>query len=241
MPIEKHGFSIIIPTRGRGRELKRAIDSVIIQTYIDWELIIVNDGGPEPDRIDDPRIKYLTQDRLNKAYARNLGMENATKEWICWLDDDDAYVNCYLEVLNQCINEYPEYKLFNFGGILYRAKGERFNEQFRDTILREPFEHEDHAFFVAGKIATGHFIFHRDLLADPEAGPIPKEINPYLFGDNMKTRFPELMTHYGPLYMQMGKELGNPWGDDFAQYYILTRKYKHKVLPFNLYIQFCRV
>jgi hypothetical protein len=165
-------------------------------------------------------------------------MENATKEWICWLDDDDAYVNCYLEVLNQCINEYPEYNLFNFGGILYRAKGERFNEQFRDTILREPFEHDDHADFHSGSIATGHFIFHRDLLKDCV---MPKEINPYRCADAMKTRFPELMQHYGPLYMQGGKELGNPWGDDFAQYYILTRKYKHKVLPFNLYIQFCRI
>jgi glycosyltransferase involved in cell wall biosynthesis len=236
-----HSFSIIIPTRGRNKELTRATKSILAQSYEDWELIIVNDGGPEPEHIEDPRIKYLYQERYNKAYARNLGMEAATKEWICWLDDDDAYAQCYLEVLNQQIDEFPEYKVFNFGGILYRSKGSREAPIFRDTIFREPYVIEDHQFFVAGKIATGHFVFHRDLLIDPEAGPIPKAINHYLFADMMKVRFPELMDHYGPLYMQGGEELGNPWGDDYAQFFILTRKYISKVLPFYLYIQYCRL
>lgn len=236
--MKSNKFSIIIPTRGESLKLQRAIQSVLSQTYQEWELIIVNDAGPTPKLPDDPRVTLYEQPRLNKSYARNLGMEHAIHEWICWLDDDDAYINFYLEALDQAITEFPEYRLFNFGGIVVRAKGTRGDEKFRDVVFREPFEHEDHARFYAGKIATGHFIFHRSLLSEDI---LPKETNPYLFADAMKKRFPELMEHYGPLYMEGGKELGNPWGDDFAAWYVLTRNNKHKTLPFYLYIQFCRL
>jgi len=220
-------------------KLARAVNSVLTQTYQNWELVVVNDAGPTPQLPDDPRITVLEQPRLNKSYARNLGTEHSKNDWMCWLDDDDGYMPTYLEIINQSINEYPEYQLFNFGGIIFRAKGSRDNQLFSDTILREPFEHEDHVVFKSGKIATGHFVFHRNAMN--EVGMIPKETNPYLFADAMKKKYPELKEFYGPLYMEGGKELGNPWGDDFSMYYMLTRKYKHKTLPFHLYVQYARV
>src|SRR3990167_9624741 len=97
-------FSIIIPAYSRINKLERAVRSVISQTYPNWELIVVNDGGPQFELPQDSRIKIFEQPHLNRCFARNLGMKESKNNWICWLDSDDAYINVYLEVLNQFIN-----------------------------------------------------------------------------------------------------------------------------------------
>jgi len=239
----ENSFSIVIPFGKHPPLLTRAVKSILSQTYENWELIIVNDGSPEevvrevvPE---DPRIHIYTQPHLNRCFARNLGMAKAKNDWICWLDSDDAYINTYLEICNQSINEFPEYKLFNFGSIVFRAKGARGSEQFSDTTIREPFEHEDHIEFHSGRIATGSFFFHRSLYE--ELGGLPEVTSPYSLADEAKKLFPSLLLLYGPLYLEGGKELGNPWGDDYFLYYKFTRKYKHKVLPFYLYIQYAHL
>lgn len=237
----QNSFSIVIPFGKRPELLMRAVKSILSQTYDNWELIIVDDGtGVDMKQFElDSRIKILHQEHRNRCPARNLGMKNATKDWICWLDSDDSYINAYLETCNQVINENPEYKLFNFGSIVFRAKGTRAEQSFKDTVIREPFEHEDHAQFPSGRIASGSFIFRRECL--DESGYLPDVTNPYALADAAKKEFPEMMKWYGPLYMEGGKEIGNPNGDDYLMYYKLTRKFKHKVVPYYLYIQFAHL
>src|SRR3954470_19029199 len=100
----------------RGGMVQRAIKSIINQQFPDWELILVNDGSPDPSIAPllekfvalDNRIKVVTQENLNRAYARNNGMENASGEWICWLDSDDEYVSHYLRELDQATKDFPE-------------------------------------------------------------------------------------------------------------------------------------
>ena len=238
----KNKFSIIIPFGKRAELLPRAVNSILSQTYPEWELIIVDDGtemdveGLLPK---DNRIKVLHQAHLNRIYAQNMGMEAAVGDWLCLLDSDDAYMPHYLEACNQFIEEFPEYKLFNFGSIVFSAKGTRGSELFNESHLREVFEHEDFAEFRGGVIAQGNFIFHR--LAFQDVGPMPPSTSPYGFADEMKKRFPDLLKSYGPLYREGGKELGNPWGNDFALYFMLTRKYKHKTIPLHLYIQYAHL
>jgi len=238
----ENSFSIIIPFGKHPEWLSRAVKSIIIQTYPKWELLVVDDGtGVDVESLFplDERITVLHQPHLNRCFARNLGMAHAKNDWICWLDADDSYVNCYLEVLNEAINEFPDYKLFTFGSVVFRKKGTRAEEFFRDTVVREPFEHEPHAEFQSGRIATGNFIFHRSCYED--VGGLPEVTNPYTLADKAKEEFPKLMEWYGPRYLEGGKELGNPYGDDYYQYYKLTRKYEHKTLPYYLYIQFAHL
>ncbi len=87
-------ISVIIPTYNRGYIIKRAIDSVINQTFDDWELIIVDDGSDDNTNeivndYKDDRIKYIrNRDRKGACYSRNLGMQNAMGEYFCFLDSD---------------------------------------------------------------------------------------------------------------------------------------------------------
>ena len=235
----QNSFSIIIPYCGKLDKVDRAVNSILGQTYTNWELILVNDDGPVYEAPKDSRISSFHQEHKNRCFARNLGMERSTKDWICWLDSDDSYINTYLEILNQEINDNPDYKVFNFGAIIFTQKGTRQLPQFNSTRIREPFGLKDYEEFASGHIGTGHFIFHRQVYQ--KIGGLPQVINCYKLADAAKTEFPEMKKWFGPLYMEGGKEIGNPWGDDYYMFYKITRKFKCKTLPYYLYIQYAHL
>ena len=88
--------SVIIPTYNCARYLPGAIESVLRQTYRDFEVIVVNDGSPDDtDSAVAPyldRITYIKQANLGAPAARNRGLAASTGELIAFLDDDDEWV-----------------------------------------------------------------------------------------------------------------------------------------------------
>ena len=92
-------FSVIMATHSRPRLLEEAIDSVLGQTFEDWELIVIDDNGAIPAKVpDDPRIKLLRNStNLGPAASRNLGFQMARGEFIAVLDDDDLYAKDRLQ------------------------------------------------------------------------------------------------------------------------------------------------
>lgn len=112
-----NSISIIMATYNRAHTLPRAINSVLAQTFQDWELIIIDDGSTdETDKIlsdfSDPRIKVLRHSpNRGVAFARNRGLDIMTGEWFTLLDSDDEILSNALEVLlevprriDHCIN-----------------------------------------------------------------------------------------------------------------------------------------
>lgn len=91
-------ISIITPTHKRVDSLKRAVESVLSQTYHNWEMIIINDS-PSDDSyinfassINDQRIRYYMNDRnRGMNFTRNVGLDHlsADSKWVLFLDDDD--------------------------------------------------------------------------------------------------------------------------------------------------------
>ncbi len=96
------GISIIIPTHNRKNKLQNAIRSVLIQTYQNYEVIVVNDAGEDVqniiDEFTDHRIKLINHDH-NKGLgaARNTGIKAASGKYIALLDDDDIFYENHLE------------------------------------------------------------------------------------------------------------------------------------------------
>ena len=261
-------FSVIIPVYSeveplqsgasgsrhfRGLTVQRAIKSILAQQFPDWELILVDDGCADdftPEILDkfadsDPRIKVIHQANLNRAVARNAGMEAATGEWICWMDSDDEYMTHYLREMNQATKDFPEYKIFNFGSILHWPD--------HRTTLRPVFqpaiEGKGHEWFRSGHIGCGSFIFRKDLWSSKKKYRIPDEPNPYQFAADSK--FPLRFTEDEPYVenpttafqdgvKRHGLSIGNPWGDDFLQFYLLTRDNHSKPLDVYLYIVYPR-
>lgn len=103
-------FSIITPTYNRSHLIGKGIESVINQSYDNWELIVIDDGSTDNTEeivksFDDERLKYHWQENQERSIARNNGIDKATGAWICFLDSDDYYQIDYLDNLNKYINK----------------------------------------------------------------------------------------------------------------------------------------
>jgi len=107
------GYSIILQSylgeyqgcaSDRENKLRRAINSVINQTYKDWELLVISDGCPKTIQIASEfrgvRIFVLPKQKLWTGVLRNVGISKATKKYIMYLDSDDMYTPTYLKDLN---------------------------------------------------------------------------------------------------------------------------------------------
>jgi glycosyltransferase involved in cell wall biosynthesis len=99
--------SVIIPCYNLGEYLDEAVDSVLGQTYTDYEIILVDDGSTDPftrERVAaqqaKPRVKVFTTENQGLARTRNFGIEQSRGIYICCLDADDRY---HRDFLAECV------------------------------------------------------------------------------------------------------------------------------------------
>ncbi len=116
-------FSVIIPTFNRALTIGRAIDSVLGQTFTDWELIIVDDGSTDETKLivsqyKDSRIIYFWQENQERSAARNQGVEIASSSWICFLDSDDAFMPHHLFSFYNGMLDFPGYDMYRTGFVI---------------------------------------------------------------------------------------------------------------------------
>lgn len=115
-------FSIIMPTYNRAFCIEKAIDSVMAQTYQEFELVIVDDGSTD-DTEDVIRAKYSKELESKKIVykkienggvckARNCGQTLAQNDWVAYLDSDNQMRPIYLEEFRNHIVNYPKYQMF---------------------------------------------------------------------------------------------------------------------------------
>jgi len=89
--------SVVIPTYGHERYIAATLESVFAQSFLDREIIIVNDGSPDCTArllapfADDRRISYVEQAHAGPSAARNYGLQMARGEFVAFLDDDDVW------------------------------------------------------------------------------------------------------------------------------------------------------
>lgn len=127
-------FSVVIPTYNRSNEIKRAINSVLLQTFQDFEIIVVDDGSTDAtidvvNSIDDSRIKIVSQNNSGATVARNSGILNSKGAYVSFLDSDDEWLPSMLEnqyacfisdeevgcVYSDVLIKNPSGKIINFG------------------------------------------------------------------------------------------------------------------------------
>lgn len=103
--------SVIVPTFNRAALCKRAVESVLAQTYRNLEVIVVDDGSVDDTREMlagfDERVRYLWQQNAGVSAARNLGIESAQGEFLAFLDSDDSWLPWKLEAQLAILQAYP--------------------------------------------------------------------------------------------------------------------------------------
>jgi len=97
-------ISCIIPTHNRSVKLVKAIESVLSQTYIELEILVVDDQSIDNTKavveamiLNDRRIRYYRNPNKGANNARNFGIQHANGKFIAFLDDDDVWMNSKLE------------------------------------------------------------------------------------------------------------------------------------------------
>jgi glycosyltransferase involved in cell wall biosynthesis len=94
--------SVIIPVYGTASFVGEALDSVLTQTCSDYEIIVINDGSPDSEILEDilkpyqHRITYIVQENRGSSGARNTGLKAARGEYVAMLDSDDKWHPDYI-------------------------------------------------------------------------------------------------------------------------------------------------
>lgn len=131
---KKPRVSVIIPTYNRGWIIREAIDSVMVQDYRDFELIVVDDGSTDntPDILDSFRdeIRVLRQENQGVSAARNRGLAAASGRFIAFLDSDDLWLPQKLLRQVEFFNKNPDAQICQTEETWIR-KGVRVNPKKR--------------------------------------------------------------------------------------------------------------
>ena len=110
-------------TYNRSKTIDKTIESVVNQTYKNWELIVIDDGSTDNTKeiitiykTNDKRIKYLFQQNKERSEARNNGIAKANGEYICFIDSDDLFHKNHLLFINKSIQEHRNKKAIYITG-----------------------------------------------------------------------------------------------------------------------------
>lgn len=103
-------FSIIIPVYNVEEYIIKCIESVLNQTYKDYEIIVVNDGTKDQsiEKIKDFPVKIINQENQGLSEARNTGIKNAKGEYLIFLDSDDYINKELLQKVNESTKNNPD-------------------------------------------------------------------------------------------------------------------------------------
>ena len=125
-------FSIIIPLYNKAHYVRKTLDSIVSQTFTDWECIIVDDGSTDNSAAICEEfihsfihssvhpIRLVKQANSGVAAARNNGVAASKGEYLCFLDADDWWEPMFLEEMDRLIKEYPDAGLYATNYVYYK-------------------------------------------------------------------------------------------------------------------------
>ena len=168
-------FSVILPTYNRAFCVRQAIDSLLRQTYQNFELIVVDDGSSDDTEnvirahygkeLKSGKIKYLFVENGGVCKARNHGLRQVSNDWVAYLDSDNELCTYFLETFVREIVCHPDARNF-YARLVCRNSGKKVGRPFDfESLLKSNF------------IDLGVYVHHRSLI--DEVG---------MFDENM-TRF----------------------------------------------------
>ena len=155
--------SVILPTYNGEKYIKEAIDSIINQTFTDWELIVVNDCSTDSTitiineyERKDSRIKVINNPYNQKLpKSLNIGFSSAEGEYLTWTSDDNIFLPSALDEMNSFLDQNPN-------KIMVRARYTIIDEN--GNYLYEPDGYDSETVFVNNCIGAC-FLYRRDVLS----------------------------------------------------------------------------
>jgi len=163
--------SVIIPTYNREKYVARAVDSVLAQTYRDFEIIIVDDGSTDQTQQVlagyGDRIRYVYQENAGPGAARNLGIRISTGEYLAFLDSDDMWMLAFLQKTVATLAAHPEVDVVTTG--LYVGPADRKREAHLEGVQTGPWQlpprcPRRHLPFLLNGFCAGTLVVRREVV-----------------------------------------------------------------------------
>ena len=142
-------ISIIVPIYNTEKYLRQCLDSILNQTYTNFEVLLVNDGSTDSSGMicqeyveNDSRFRYFEKENGGVSSARNLGLERSGGAYITFIDSDDWVEPNYLDVLYTALKEndtdvaISTYKRFAQDGVFYLRSYSREDDEFLNIGTR---------------------------------------------------------------------------------------------------------
>ncbi|MBP7736611.1 MAG: glycosyltransferase family 2 protein [Spirochaetes bacterium] len=142
--------SIVIPTYNRSNSIELAIKSALNQTYVHKEILVIDDGSTDDTKAVleayRSQVKYIYQENKGVSAARNTGINNASGEWIAFLDSDDEWNPNKLEIQMAFIDSHPHI-VAHVTNAIFIGKNYSFNyfderrfleKNLEDSIIKRP-------------------------------------------------------------------------------------------------------
>ncbi|MCI9617526.1 MAG: glycosyltransferase [Eubacterium sp.] len=201
--------SIITPVYNSAKYINKCIDSVLNQTYSNWELILVNDGSTDQSRSicesyskKDKRIILVNQENSGVSVARNTGLDYSTGDYIHFLDSDDFLEKNMLErTLDKALEN--DYDLVIFGSNHLYENGKKMKRP--ETVMKE--EISEKAEIVGNLFVYGGVLWNKLIKADLIFD------NNLRFNTKLKASEDMYMTmhlvHYGTRFVYLNDKLYN--------------------------------
>lgn len=138
--------SVIIPTYNRERFIAVAIDSVLAQTYKDFEVIVVDDGSSDGtpgilSSYEDDRLIHLTQNNKGRSIARNRALAIARGEYIAFLDSDDMYLPDKLALQVSFLDSHPDVGMIYTSAACIDEEGHAIDYRYVASVSGHIYRH----------------------------------------------------------------------------------------------------
>lgn len=137
-------ISVIVPVYNVERYVRACLDSILAQTFTDFELIVINDGSTDGSgaicdavAAKDDRVTVIHKENGGQSAARNLGLDRARGEWITFVDSDDWIDSDYYEKLLYEMGKLGPVDVFQSGGTI----GEYLDYTERVSAFTNPFRY----------------------------------------------------------------------------------------------------
>lgn len=198
-------ISVVVPVYNKQNSIKRCIESVLKQSYINWELLLIDDGSTDNSAkiiqpyLKDDRIHYYHKENGGVSSARNMGIRKAKGEWIIFLDSDDYFLPNALNSLLQTAE--PNHVLISAGNYLLEKNGKRIEICFgRKRLVKNNFRSW---YFMTCFVRTGNTMFHSSIFEK------------YIFNESL-SRYED-----AELFFRIMRDYKITYTDDFVLIYSL--------------------
>ena len=159
-------ISVIIPLYNKQSSISKTIESVLSQSFQDFEVVIVDDGSVDAsvsivESINDSRIRLIKQENGGPSKARNTGVKNAKGDWLVLLDADDELLPDALENFDSLLSKYPGVDIIDCNTYYFDSKENIIGHHPFEGYVKNPYKK-----FFFSEIGPGsnHSCFKREIL-----------------------------------------------------------------------------